>query len=88
MKYFYLKLVSITMLLSLLTFFGNAQNIAVTDDETYVADSSAMLDVKSLTKGLLVPRLTSTQRNAIISPATGLLVFDTTLERFYFYDGT
>ena len=88
MKHFYLKLVSITMLLSLLTFFGNAQNVAVTDDESYTADPSAMLDVKSLTKGLLVPRLTTTQRNAIASPAKGLLVFDTDVEKFYFYDGT
>ena len=68
-------------------FSTNAQNVAITDDETYNAHSSAMLDVKSLTKGMLVPRMTTTQRNGISSPATGLLVFDITELSFYFYDG-
>jgi len=69
-------------------FSTNAQNVAITDDETYTAHSSAMLDVKSTTKGMLVPRLTTTQRNAISNKATGLLVFDTDLLGFYFYNGT
>lgn len=64
------------------------QNIAITDDDAYTANSSAMLDVYSLTKGMLVPRLTTTQRSAIVSPATGLLVFDTTINGFYYYNGT
>jgi len=38
-------------------------------------DPSAMLDVKSTTKGMLVPRMAATERNAIISPAKGLIVF-------------
>ena len=41
------------------------------------ADGSAILDVSSTTKGLLVPRMTQTQRDAISSPATGLLIFQT-----------
>ncbi len=65
-----------------------SQNIAITDDNAYTAQSSAMLDVKSLTKGLLVPRLTSAQRNAISLPATGLLVFDTNENIFYYYTGS
>ncbi|MFH2143558.1 MAG: hypothetical protein ABIJ97_14120 [Bacteroidota bacterium] len=65
-----------------------SQNIAITDDDAYTANSSAMLDVKSLTKGLLVPRLTTAQRTAIVTPATGLLVFDTTINGFYFYNGS
>ena len=32
---------------------AHGQNVAITDDNTYVADPSAMLDVKSLTKGML-----------------------------------
>ncbi|MFH2096881.1 MAG: tail fiber domain-containing protein [Bacteroidota bacterium] len=62
-----------------------AQNTAITDDDAYTADPSAMLDVKSVTKGLLVPRLTSAQRTAISSPANGLLVYDITINGFYFY---
>ena len=52
-------------------------------------DNSSMLDVKSTTKGLLAPRMTLTQRNAIISPATGLLVFQTnSTPGYYFNSGT
>ncbi len=52
-----------------------AQNIAITDDENYSANTSAMLDVKSTTKGMLVPRVSSLQRLSISQPAIGLLVF-------------
>lgn len=51
------------------------------------ADASAMLDVKSTTKGVLIPRMTSTQRTTISSPATGLLVYDTSTDSFWFHDG-
>ncbi|MBU0765522.1 MAG: tail fiber domain-containing protein [Bacteroidetes bacterium] len=64
------------------------QNVAITDDNGYTANPSAMLDVKSITKGMLVPRLSTAQRTAISSPAAGLLVFDTTAGDFYFYNGS
>jgi FG-GAP repeat len=41
------------------------------------ADPSAILDISSTTKGLLVPRMTTGQRTAIPTPSNGLLVFDT-----------
>ena len=41
-------------------------------------DASAMLDVQSNSKGLLLPRLTTTQRGNIPTPAKGLLIFNTT----------
>lgn len=50
-------------------------------------NSSALLDISSTTKGLLIPRMTTTQRNAIGAPAPGLLVFDNTLREIYHYDG-
>lgn len=49
---------------------------------------SAMLDVTSTTMGALVPRMTTTQRTAIASPATGLLVYDLTDNRHFVYNGT
>lgn len=65
-----------------------AQNVAITDDNGYSADPSAMLDVKSLSKGFLTPRMTTAQRTAISNPANGLLVYDTSLARFYYYNGS
>ena len=50
--------------------------------------ASAQVQIDSTTKGFLKPRLTTTEKNAIASPAAGLEVFDTTLNRPCFYDGT
>ncbi len=51
-------------------------------------DASAMLDVKSTTKGILIPRMTTTQRTNISPAATGLMVYDTELKSLMMYDGT
>jgi hypothetical protein len=45
------------------------------------ANASAVLDIQSTTKGALIPRMTTTQRDAIGSPAVGLLVYNTTTEQ-------
>jgi len=50
--------------------------------------ASAQLQIDSTTKGFLPPRMTTTQKNAIASPATGLMVFDTTLAKLCVYSGT
>ncbi len=50
--------------------------------------ASAQLDVSSTTKGFLPPRMDSTQRNAIASPATGLTIYNTTLKSVQVYNGT
>jgi hypothetical protein len=47
--------------------------------------SSAILDIKSTNKGVLIPRVTTAQRTAITSPAKGLLVFDSNTESFWFF---
>ena len=67
-----------------------SQNVAITDDESHTADASAMLDIKSITKGMLVPRMMTEQRLAIGlpgTPAIGLLVYDTDLNNFFYYNG-
>lgn len=55
---------------------------------TLTPTPNAVIDINSTTKGILVPRLTTTQRNAIISPATSLLIFNTTLGVFQYYTGS
>jgi hypothetical protein len=55
---------------------------------TGAADSKAQLEVKSTTKGVLVPRMTTTQQNAITSPTEGLLIYDNVLHQLSNYNGT
>jgi hypothetical protein len=43
------------------------------------AVASAQMEIVSTTRGFLPPRMTTTQKNAIASPAAGLVVYDTTL---------
>ena len=50
--------------------------------------ASAQLQVDSTTRGFLPPRMTTTQRNAIASPAAGLIVYDTTENKHYGFNGT
>ncbi len=52
---------------------------------TTAPNSSSILDVTSSTKGILVPRLTSTQRVSIASPAQSLMVYDTDVDLFYYF---
>jgi hypothetical protein len=52
-----------------------------------IANASALLDVQSTTKGVRMPNMTTTQKNAIASPAAGLMVFDTTLSKLCVYSG-
>ena len=52
-------------------------------------DASAALDITSTTGGLLIPRMTNTQRDAISSPATGLMIYQTDgTVGFYYYNGS
>ena len=51
-------------------------------------DASAKLQIDSTSQGLLLPRMTTTQVNAISSPATGLMVYNTTLDCPVFRDST
>ena len=55
-----------------------------------VANASSILDVSSTTKGVLIPRMTKTEKNAIAAPATGLLIYQTLPDSigFQYYNGT
>ena len=79
------KLYFLIVLFSMLASSAMAQ-VAVNTDGS-LPDNSAMLDVKSTSKGFLPPRMTTVQRNAIVSPAKGLLVFDITLNSLFWFNG-
>jgi hypothetical protein len=78
---------------ALLVSFGigsaaQAQNVAINTDGS-TADNSAILDVKSTTQGMLMPRVTNAQRTGITLPATGLIVYQTDgTAGFYYNIGT
>jgi len=75
--------------MQLQTLSGNAtffQSVSIGSGANPIA--SAQLEVSSTTKGFLPPRMTTTQKNAIASPATGLMVYDTTLNLMALYNGT
>lgn len=66
---------------------ANAQSFAINTTGA-AAHNSAILDVTSTSKGMLVPRVSTAQRTAIVSPAKGLMVYDSTVNQFAYYNGT
>jgi hypothetical protein len=62
-----------------------AQNIGI---GTSMPHPSAILDISSTSKGLLMPRMTAAQRAAIVNPAKGLMVYDSTTNNFWFFNGS
>ena len=84
------KIKIILILLILLTTTANSQGFG-----TELVDASAIVEMVSTDKGLLPPRMNQAQRDAITSPATGLVVYVTTVtdsnakaNTFYYYNGT
>ena len=70
--------------LMLFTALGYAQVVINTNNP----DASSALEIESTTGGILIPRLTETQRDDITAPATGLMIYQTNATSgFYFYDG-
>lgn len=79
----------LTIVLFSLTMISRSQSFSINTDGS-IADTSAMLDVKSTSKGVLIPRMTKAERNAIFSPATGVLIYQTGPDSagFHYYNGT
>jgi uncharacterized protein (TIGR02145 family) len=65
---------------------ANAQ-VGINTDNSQ-PDGSAMLDVKSTTRGFLLPRMTNAERDAITGPAAGLIIYNTEERQLQVYDGT
>jgi hypothetical protein len=66
--------------------YGIMSRGAIVGASTLVA--SAILQADSTTKGFLLPRMTTTQKNAITTPATGLVLYDSTLNKLCVYTGS
>lgn len=83
------NLLIILLILFFLVDESFSQSLAVNTDGS-IANTSAILDVKSTQKGILIPRMSKTEKNAISSPANGLLVFQETPDSvgLYYYNGT
>ena len=80
------KLLATATLFALLISNTLTAQVAINTDGS-APDASAMLDVKSTIKGFLLPNMTHAEMYAISTPATGLMVFNTTDNKVVFYNG-
>jgi hypothetical protein len=88
-----MKKITLCAITILIAIFTQAQNTFPTSGATGIGttkpNASSLLEIKSTTKGLLIPRMLAKQRTAIIKPAEGLMVYQTDgTKGFYFYNGT
>jgi len=65
----------------------NQGGISVAEGYGFNVNNSALIEMQSTTKGFLPPRMTTIQRDAIATPATGLKIYNTTLNTTDTYDG-
>ena len=80
MKIYTVFLQSLKVLLSVCIFLSSAQLLwSQNIIGAQTGNPTAILDLQSTDKGLLIPRLTSDERSAITNPAPGLMIFNTTL---------
>lgn len=86
MKTIYIKFATIVAIsFGVTKVFAQKENVGI---GTTKPDQSALLDLSSQTKGLLIPRMTLEQRHTIQNPANGLMVYQTDfLSGFYYFDG-
>lgn len=87
------KIYALLFCFSLLASMSNAQNSFPASGSTGIGtispDASSILEMQSTKQGMLVPRMTKNQRDAIVSPATGLMIYQTnSTPGFYYYSGT
>ncbi|MBK6963013.1 MAG: DUF1566 domain-containing protein [Bacteroidales bacterium] len=82
-----LRLSKILSIILVFTVVQISAQVAINTDGS-LPDNSAMLDVKSSAKGVLIPRMTQTQIEEISNPANGLQVFCTTDSKLYIYNAT
>lgn len=91
-KFFITDLSFVLILFAISLIQVNAQNVFPSSGSagigTTLPNSSSALEIKSTTQGLLLPRMTRLKRDAIATPANGLLIYQTnSTPGFYYFDG-
>ena len=84
-NYFSKKILQISMLFFLVITTNVFSQVGI---GTITPNASSVLDVSSTTQGMLTPRMTTAQRTAIAAPADGLMVYDTDLKAFHYYNSS
>ncbi len=79
------KIKLLFVLITMISIQTITAQVSINTDGT-TPDASAILDLKSTEKGILIPRMNQSEIEDIASPAIGLMVFNTSDNRFYFYD--
>nr|WP_309759146.1 hypothetical protein [Flavobacterium sp.] len=82
-NYFSKKVLQVSMLFFLILTTNVFAQVGI---GTVTPNASSVLDITSTTQGMLTPRMTTAQRTAIASPADGLMVYDTDLKAFHYYN--
>ncbi|WP_255571159.1 hypothetical protein [Halomarinibacterium sedimenti] len=84
-----MKKLNLTLTISfLIILLGQLVVHAQVGINTTTPDPSSILDITSLNKGMLLPRLTTAQRTAISSPANGLIVYDTDFNSLFYFNSS
>lgn len=82
------RLVTLLLVLFILLSQNLYSQVGINTDGSSPTGSS-ILDIKSTTAGLLIPRMTLSERNSISNPATGLMIYQTdNAAGFYYYNGS
>src|SRR6185436_7591214 len=79
-----MRILTLLLSLSIYSISASAQAIGIGTTNPH---QSAALDISSISGGLLIPRMSLEQRNAIPTPAKGLIVFIVTDSSLYYFDG-
>ena len=79
-KFFLLSIINVLLIVS-----SFAQSVGI---GTTTPHASSILEIKASNKGLLIPRTSTTSRTAIVNPAKGLMVYDTTSSSFWYQNGS
>lgn len=82
------RLYVLTLLITAVSLVGKLHAQIAINKNGLPADLSAILDLTSSDKGLLMPRMTTSERESIADPAEGLVLYDTDLENYYFFRDT